>query len=263
MIRLAAAELTLPGATMQEKYAFVRSVGFDGIELAGLGGGTFSARSREFARAREEGVVMCSTVTNTGSFIGALDEAERRHAIDEMKDLLTTTATAGGVGVVSPHTYGVFSRRLPPFEPPRTDAESRRLLIDALRELGDHAEAQGVQVLLEPLNRYEDWMVNTLADAARIVDAVGSAGVAVIADTYHMSIEEVSIGDAIRACGSRICHVQLGDSNRLEPGAGHYDWAETLGALDDIDFDGWLAMECRLSGPVQEVLPKVAALLRR
>ena len=62
--------------------------------------------------------------------------------------------------------------------------------------------------------------------------------------------------------GPWIEHVQLGDSNRLEPGAGHYDWPDTLSALDDIGYDGWLAMECGLSGPVEEVLPKVASILR-
>ena len=96
-----------------------------------------------------------------------------------------------------------------------------------------------------------------------IVAEVDTPGVAVIADTFHMSIEEADIGTAIRAAGPYIGHVQLGDSNRLEPGAGHYDWMETLDALESIGYDGWLAMECGLSEPVETVLPKVAALLKR
>ena len=63
--------------------------------------------------------------------------------------------------------------------------------------------------------------------------------------------------------GSLIGHVQLGDSNRLEPGAGHYDWPETLEALEAIGYEGWLAMECGLSGPVDQILPEVADLLSR
>ena len=92
--------------------------------------------------------------------------------------------------------------------------------MEALREAGEHAVSVGAVVYLEPLNRYEDFVVNTLADAASIVDEVDSAGVEVIADTFHMSVEEADIGAAIRRAGSRIGHVQLGDSNRLEPGAG-------------------------------------------
>jgi sugar phosphate isomerase/epimerase len=78
-----------------------------------------------------------------------------------------------------------------------------------------------------------------------------------------MSIEEAYIGAAIRTAGDRIAHVQLGDSNRLEPGAGHYDWDETITALEDIGYDGWMAMDCRLSGAPADVLPGVAKLLKR
>jgi sugar phosphate isomerase/epimerase len=120
-----------------------------------------------------------------------------------------------------------------------------------------------VQVFLEPLNRYEDYLVNTLADAVSIVEEVGSPGVSVIADTFHMSIEETDIAAAIRSAGAHIQHVQLGDSDRLEPGHGHYDWPETLAALGDIGYEGWLAMECGLSGPSKDVLPGVAEILKR
>lgn len=261
-MKLSAAENSLPGETLQEKFEAVLAAGFDGIELAGPGGGRFKARVDEFARARADGVAMSSAVTHTGIFIGSLDPGVRRAAIDEMKDLLSTVAVAGGGGVVSPHTFGVFSRKLPPFDVPRPDDQSRALLVEALAELGRHADGEGVYLFLEPLNRYEDWMVNTLSEAKAFIEEADAPGLAVVADTYHMSIEEDDIGKNIRACGHLIRHVQLGDSNRLEPGAGHYDWPETLRALDDIGYDGWLAMECGLSGPAPEVLPGVARLLR-
>ena len=166
----------------------------------------------------------------------------RRDAIDQLKLLLSTIVEAGGTGVVSPHAFGLFSTKLPPFTPPRSDAESRRLLVEeALRGAGEHAVSVGAVVYLEPLNPYEDFVVNTLADAASIIDEGHSAGVQVIADAFHMSVEESDIGAAIRQTGSRIGHVQLGGSNRLEPGADHYDWPETLAALETIGYDGWLA----------------------
>jgi sugar phosphate isomerase/epimerase len=261
--RLAAAEGTLPGRSLEEKFEFVTSVGFDGIELSGRGDGIFAARADELRAARRAGVVMPTAVVHMDHFIGDFDEGRRRDAIDQLKLLLSTIVEAGGTGIVTPHAFGLFSTKLPPFTPPRSDEESRRLLVEALRETGDHAVSVGAVVYLEPLNRYEDFVVNTLADAASIVDEVASAGVQVIADTFHMSVEESDIGAAIRATGSRIGHVQLGDSNRLEPGAGHYDWPETLAALESIGYDGWLAMECGLSAPVEAVLPPVAALLSR
>jgi hypothetical protein len=164
---------------------------------------------------------MPTAVVHMDHFIGDFDGDRRRDAIEQVKLLLTTILEAGGFGVVSPHAFGLFSRNLPPFTPPRPDAESRALLVAALTELGAHA------------------------------------------DTFHMSVEESDIGGAIRKAGAHIKHVQLGDSNRLEPGAGHYDWPDTLDALEDIGYEGWLAMECGISRPIETVLPQVAALLKR
>lgn len=261
--RLAAQESMLEGDSLEQKFAFAQEHGFDGIELSGRGGGVLPSRADELRAAREAGVVMPSAVVAMSHFVGDFDEANRRNAIDDVKDLLSALPAAGAAGIVMPNGYAVFSKRLPPFQPPRSDDASRASLVEALRELGAHGEQVGAKVFLEPLNRYEDYLVNTLADAVGVVEEVASPAVSVIADTFHMSIEEARIGAAIRAAGQHIEHVQLGDSDRLEPGHGHYDWQETLDALEAIGYTGWLAMECRLSGPPAEVLPRVAALLHR
>ncbi|QAY72387.1 sugar phosphate isomerase/epimerase [Agromyces protaetiae] len=259
-LRLAAQEHLLDGDTLVEKYEFARSVGFDGVELLGRGDGEFARRADEIAEARRAGVVLVGATVVMDHFIADWSDDLRRDAREQLKLMLTGVAAAGGVGVVTPNAFGQFSRHLPPFTPPRPDDESRAILVEAVAELGDHAASEGVSILLEPLNRFEDFMVNRLADAVSIIEEAGSAGAGVCADTFHMSIEESDVGAAIRAAGAHIRHVQLGDSNRLEPGAGHYDWAETIEALADIGYDGWVTMECGLSGPPAEVLPKVSAL---
>jgi sugar phosphate isomerase/epimerase len=261
--RLAAQESMLEGESLEQKFEFAQAHGFDGIELSGRGGGVFEGRAQELAAARAAGVVMPSAVVAMPYFVGDFDETNRRSAIDDVKRLLSTLPAAGAAGIVMPNGFGVFSKRLPPFSPPRSDEESKEKLVDALTELGRHGERVGSKIYLEPLNRYEDYLVNTLADAVQIVEAVGSSAVRVIADTFHMSIEEAHPGVAIRAAGQHIEHVQLWDSNRLEPGQGHYDWSDTLDALEAIGYEGWLAMECGLSGPPAEVLAPVAALLKR
>lgn len=260
-LRLAAQEWMLDGETLEEKFAFAQGVGFDGIELGARGGGVFEGRAGELRAARAAGVVMPSAVVLPTSFLGDFDAERREEGIAELEGFLRTLPDAGAAGIVSPNSFGVFSDRLPPFAPPRPPEASRAALIDALRRVAVTAERTGTVVYLEPLNRYEDYLVHTLADAVSIVAEVDSPGVGLIADTFHMSIEEADVGASIRAAGGRIAHVQLGDSNRLEPGAGHYDWRETLAALEDIGYDGWLALECGLSGPPREVLPRVAELL--
>jgi sugar phosphate isomerase/epimerase len=263
VFKLAAQESTLAGDTLLEKFEAVQAAGFDGIELSAQGDGIFAARADELRAARAAGVVMPSAVVHMDHFIGDFDAERRRDAVEQLELMLTTIVEAGGNGIVTPHAFGLFSRRLPPFTPPQSDEKSRDDLLDSLSQVAEHAASVGAVAYLEPLNRFEDFVVNTLADASWYVREIGSPGLAVIADTFHMSIEESDIGAAIREAGPLIRHVQLGDSNRLEPGAGHYDWPETLDALEAIDYDGWLAMECGLSGAAADVLPGVSRLLKR
>jgi sugar phosphate isomerase/epimerase len=261
-LRLAVQEHLLDGDDLGQKFESARRAGFDGIELRGEGGGRFADRLSEVRAARAAGVVIPSVCVMMDHFIGDFDLRRRRDAIENMKILLSVIVEAGGFGAITPASFGMFSRRLPPFDPPRSPEEDRVVLLEGLHLLGEHAAQVGAVLLLEPLNRYEDHMVNTLADAASLVREVGLDTVRVIGDTFHMSIEEADISTAIRGAGSVLAHVQLGDTNRLEPGAGHLDWPELLGALNAIGYSGWLAMECGLSGPSAEVLPCVSALLR-
>lgn len=261
--KLAAQEHMLRGNDLIEKWEFAQSVGFDGIELLGAGGGGFKARLPELRAARDAGVVMPSVCVAMDHFIGDWDQDRRRSAVAGMKDLLSVITEAGGFGAITPAAFGMFSRALPPFKPPRSEADDRAVLLEGLTELGEHAAANDAVVLLEPLNRYEDHMVNTLADAADLVREVGLASVAVMADTFHMSIEEGDPAGSLREAAPYVRHIQLGDSNRLEPGAGHLDWAALLDVLDETSYDGWMAMECGMSGPPEQVLPAVAALLKR
>jgi sugar phosphate isomerase/epimerase len=196
-------------------------------------------------------------------FIGDFDDGRRRDAIEQMKTLLSVIAEVGGAGAVTPAAFGMWSSALPPWEPPpRTPDDDRRVLTDALGELATHAEQVGTTILFEPLNRYEDHMVNQLEQAAAICRDVGSASAKVMADTFHMSIEEDDLAAAIRSTGDLIGHVQLGDSGRMQPGVGHLDWPPLLEALRTVGYDGWLAMECGIRGEAGVELPKVADLLR-
>jgi sugar phosphate isomerase/epimerase len=176
---------------------------------------------------------------------------------------LSVIAEIGGRGVMTPASYGMFSRRLPPFEPPRSEAADREVLLAGLNELGEHAKSEGVQLYLEPLNRYEDHMVNRLGQAADLMREVGLDSVRVAADTYHMNIEEDDPPAALMAVAPYLGHVQVSESNRLQPGTGHVDWPAVLGALAAIGYDGYLALECRLRGEPAAAVASVPPFLRR
>jgi sugar phosphate isomerase/epimerase len=114
---------------------------------------------------------------------------------------------------------------------------------EALRAFGTRGAAAGQVFLYEPLNRYETNLFNRLGDAAEFLDAVGADGVKLLADLFHMNIEEASIADALRAAGSRIGHVHFADSNRRAVGFGHTEIAPIIAALREIGYAGFLSAE--------------------
>lgn len=262
-MKLACQEQLIPGDTLEEKWAFASETGFDGIELLGRGDFQFEKRLDELQSARQAGVVISSVCVAMDHFIGDLDPERRRDAIDNMESLLSVIAEVDGVGAITPASFGVWSNVLPPWEPsPRSPEDDRKVLIEAVTELAQHALPLGVAVLFEPLNRYEDHMVNRVEQAADICRAVGLESAKVMADSFHMNIEEDEVAMALRDGGQLIGHVHVADSARLQPGTGHIDWQGAMKALRSIDYDGWLAMECGIRGEPRDALPQVAGLLR-
>ena len=118
-----------------------------------------------------------------------------------------------------------------------------RRLADSLRELAAHAEDAGQLLLFEPLNRYETDLINTLEQGAELLDLVGAGNLKLLADLFHMNIEEHDIAKSILAAGGRIGHVHFVDSNRRAAGLGHLDYAPIAKALADSGYTGFASAE--------------------
>ncbi len=248
MFTIACQEQLLPGETLQQKWEFAQAAGYGAVELRGKGDFAFRERLPELRGALADGVVMPTVCVDMLHFFGAFDEELRRDAVAQMKSQLSVIAELGGTGAQTPASYGMFSRRLPPFEPPRSEQEDREVLLTGLAEMGEHARREGVTLYLEPLNRYEDHMVNRLGQAVELIREVGLDSVRIGIDSYHMNIEETGPAAAILDAAPYIGHAQVSDSNRFQPGAGHLDWPAWLAALDSAGYTGPLALECRLTG---------------
>jgi sugar phosphate isomerase/epimerase len=259
-VKLACQEHLLPGDSILQKWEFAASAGFDGIELRGTS--DWSERLEDLEDARDRGVVFSSVCVISDRFIGDLDADRRREAVEHMKLLLSGISELGGTGAITPAAFGLTSKALPPFKAPRTREEDRRVLLDALEELGEHADGEEVSVLLEPLNRYEDHMLNRLDQAVELSRAAGRNSIKIMGDLFHMNIEEEDPAESIRRADGYLAHVHLADSNRAHPGAGHNDFASAFEALREIGFDGYLALECGIRGEAETVLPQVVRHLR-
>ncbi|MGF2950569.1 sugar phosphate isomerase/epimerase family protein [Microbacterium alcoholitolerans] len=129
----------------------------------------------------------------------------------------------------------------------RMDAAERIAAISELREnlapLVDAASHRGIALAVEPLNRYETSLINTVEQCLEALDPLLGAGLGLALDTYHLNIEEKSPADAVRAAGAAIAHVQVCGSDRGAVGDDHTDWPTMLRALDDAGYTGILGLE--------------------
>lgn len=115
--------------------------------------------------------------------------------------------------------------------------------ISSMREIVKTAEDYGITYCVEAVNRFESAVINTAREALDYIEAIDSKNIGVLLDTYHMNIEEKSIGDAIRLVGSKLTSFHTGENNRTAPGRGHLDWDEIFKALSDIGYIGRIVSE--------------------
>ncbi len=122
-------------------------------------------------------------------------------------------------------------------------AQAMDWLVEALRECSEAARPQSVRLALEPINRYETTLVNTVVQGLDLIERVGADNFGLLLDTFHMNIEEPNIEASIRACGKRVFHFHVADSNRWYPGAGHLDFRSLLTALFATGYRGFVSGE--------------------
>jgi len=165
------------------------------------------------------------------------DPEVRSVAVAYLRDVAEFAAEVGApLFIVAPTAYA----RVQPIADP---LDEWLWAVEGIRTAGDHASSLGVDLTLECWNRYGTYMLNRLEEGARMWHETGLTNGGVMADTFHMNIEERSISGAILAHGNLLNHVHLSDSNRLAPGLGHIDFAEVLRALVEVDYERGLAFE--------------------
>src|SRR5581483_648370 len=159
----------------------------------------------------------------------------REKAIDFAKRMMEFAAQLG-----APVIVGSMQGR---WAEPVSRPTALRYLGNALFKLDEHAADLETTVLYEPINRYETNLVNTLADGVQLLTGIAARHIKLLADLFHMNMEEANLPEAIRAAGRHIGHVHFADSNRRAAGMGHTDFAAVVAALRDVGFDGYLSAE--------------------
>jgi len=138
--------------------------------------------------------------------------------------------------------------------------QERGWCLENLHRASRRAETLGLTLALEPLNRFETDMVNTVDQAISLVDEVGSDRLKILMDTFHSNIEEKDIAGSIRRLGDRLVHVQANENDRGTPGTGHLDWIGIRDALRETGYQGSLVIET-FGAPSKE-LARAASIWR-
>ena len=245
----------IPGKTTADKAKWAADHGVAGIEL-----GVFNVSNDELRRQADEinGVLpissVCANATPDGTpmfhFLDA-DKSKRRASIDGSKEILKFCGEVGAVGQIVPPIFGGPS--VPDLSPAFSVAELEdKLMLEAARELGPFAAEYKTLFMLEPLNRYEQHYLRKQSDGMRIMDEADVAGIGLLSDFFHMSIEETDTPAAFAAAKGYTTAIHLADNTRQEPGTGDIDFVASFKVLKANGYDGFMAYECGISGSGDE-----------
>ena len=181
--------------------------------------------------------ILCSTGLTPETDVSSPDPTVRRRGIEYLKRCLEVASHLDSP-VVGGVTYA------PWFSFPDDDLEARRQRsTESLREVGIAADAVGVKVCMEILNRFETYLLNNVAMARDFLKLIDHPAFQIELDTFHMNMEETDLAGAIREAGTELGHFQCAANNRAMPGKGHIDWDAIAAALDDVGYTGWVVVE--------------------
>lgn len=214
-------------------------LGFDAIEIFAPAADTVD-RDELRALLQKHSLKVAAVGTGAGMVKHKLcltdpDSARRDAAKDFIRSIIDFGAPFGAPAII-----GSMQGR---WGGPVTRDQALDLLREALNELGPYAADRSVPLIYEPLNRYETNLLTTVADGAEFLKTLQTDNVRLLADLFHMNIEEADLAAAIRSGAGAIGHVHFVDSNRQATGRGHMDFGPIAQALQDINYDGYLSAE--------------------
>ena len=217
-------------------------IGFHGVELFPSAAGAVPVAELRAALAAE-GLALAAVGTGAGGVVHGLslahpEPAPRQRAVAFVRAIVELAAAFEAPAIV-----GSIQGRAAPGEA-REEALAR--LADSMAQLAEHAAAAGGRVLLEPLNRYETDLCNTLQQGAGLLARAGDAGggrLALLADLFHMNVEEQDLAAALGAAAAQLGHLHFVDSNRRPAGCGHLAYGPIAAALRAAGYRGWASAE--------------------
>ncbi len=244
----------IPGKDLAEKLATMEKWGFDGVELPGDVVGNEKKYQDALKNTKLKYSAICGAAFCANGDIVSDVVEKRAPAVEGIKRALTSAGAVGSTGVIFVPAFNGQTKL--------GNQEIRKILIDVLPALGEHAQKAGTTLILEPLNRNEAYFLRQVADGASIVRDCNNPGIAVMGDFYHMFIEETSDLGAFISGGSYVRHVHLASRIRVLPGQDERQFVDGFRGLKQIGYQYYCSFECGVKGNAMEEIPKSMAFLR-
>jgi D-psicose/D-tagatose/L-ribulose 3-epimerase len=235
----------------------VRSFGYDQVEVCVEDPGRLTAAAVTRAAADAGLSVLICGAFGPDRDVSHEDAGRRQGGLDYLRRCIDLAAAVGSPLVSGPMYAPTGQARL--LDPPARAAQWARA-VDSLARIADLARDAGVRLAVEPLNRFETDLVNTVEQGLRLCADVGADNVGLLLDTFHLNIEEKSLPAAIAAAGTRLFHVQASENDRGAPGSGHIPWPEVVAALRSVDYRGSVVVESFL--PTVREIARAVSLWR-
>ncbi|KAI1385001.1 xylose isomerase-like protein [Hypoxylon trugodes] len=213
------------------------SLGYTSIEIAGEPDRYAIDETKALLKKYNIACWGAVTIMYGSRNLAAADKAEREDTINYMKKVVDLSAGLGGeIITLVPGTVGKL-------QPSASSQEEWTWVVQGVREVALYAAEKGIRVAVEPLNRFETYLVMNTSQALQVIEEVNLPNVGVAFDPFHLNIEEPDLFAAIRRCGDKIFDVHLGDNNRLACGDGTIDWPKFIKTLREVGYKGGLAHE--------------------
>ena len=222
---------------LAENISKIKTLGYDGVELAVRDPDLL--KLSELKNILQENSLPVPAI-GTGQAYGEEklsftdpDEKIRRRAIERIKSHIKLADHFGAVIIIG-LVRGKIGSEI-------DERQAEQWLIEALSECA--SEDKIVKIVIEPINRYETNLINTVESGLNFLDKLKQENVGLLLDTFHMNIEEPSIIDSIIMAKDRLFHFHVADSNRWYPGAGHIDFRAIIDTLIKFNYNGFVSAE--------------------
>ena len=216
----------------------IKEIGYDGVEVP-IFEHDAAAFQRLGGKLDELGLERTAVTVSTGDANPiSPDSTVRAEAVTRLKGAVDMCELVGAPMLCGPYhsALGEFSGAMPSEEEWANGKAT-------LREVADYAGEKGVTLVLEYLNRFELYFLNSAADCARFVREVDHPNLRMMYDTFHANIEEKDITEAVKSCIDVCAHVHISENDRSTPGSGGVDWDTSFAALKEVGYEGWMVVE--------------------